>query len=78
MIMMDVDAVFFLFFFSVRFPLAKIPLQKSSRNPSSKFGELAVIISFFPKAENPALESRDGGDRQGKTGRPGFHRERVV
>lgn len=68
----------FVFVFSVRFPLAKIPLQKSFRNPNSKFGELAVIINFFPKAENPALESRDGGDRQGKTGRPGFNRERVV
>lgn len=52
---------FFFFLFSVRFSSAKIPPQKAFRNPSWKVGELAVIISFFLKAENLALESRDGG-----------------
>lgn len=58
MIILDVSPVFFF----LRFPSAKISLQKSFRNPSSKVGRLVLIISVFPKAENPALESRNEGD----------------
>lgn len=58
MIILDVSPVFFF----LRFPSATISLQKSFRNPSLKVGRLAVIINVFPKAENPALESRNEGD----------------
>ena len=58
MIILDVSPIFSF----VRFSSAKISLQKSLRNPSSKVGRLTLIINFFPKAENPALESRDEGD----------------
>ena len=58
MIILDVSPIFSF----VRFSSAKISLQKSLRTPSSKVGRLTLIINFFPKAENPALESRDEGD----------------